>query len=121
VDDELLLYDTSTDKANLLNRTAAAVWESSDGKTNIPTLAQHVSSKLGTRMDESVVWYSLDQLSKKGLLVERATLPPQYRRLSRRDFLKAGLVGSAVLLPVVVSLTVPQVTDAASGNCLADC
>ncbi len=114
MDDELVLYDTLNDKANLLNRTAALIWQQCDGKSTPREIAARVSLQLGAPVDESVVWYTLNQLSDKNLLQTSVAMPHPFQHLTRRDFLRAGLVGAAVVLPVVVTMTAPKVSQAAS-------
>jgi hypothetical protein len=114
VDDELIVYDSTQAQANLLNRTAAVVYGLCDGKTDVSELAQKASADLGAPVDEALVWYTLDQLSKKNLLQERAALPVSFARLTRRDFLRAGMAGAAVAVPVIVTIAAPSVSQAAS-------
>lgn len=112
IENEILLYDDAADKANLLNVTAALVWEACDGNTSVPEIAARVSRQLGAQADENVVRYALHQLSEKNLLEER--VPARTRAMTRREFIRAGVVGAAVVLPVIVTLTVPQPTEASS-------
>lgn len=120
---EILILDTHSNQANCLNPTAALVWKYADGKTSVSEIAAKMSRELGSRVDVRVVWYALEQLGKKNLLEERIQIPFQYNRLSRRDFLvKAGIVGAAVAIPVIISLTAPTPAMAATctGGCVLD-
>ncbi|HZQ10869.1 MAG TPA: PqqD family protein [Anaerolineae bacterium] len=115
VRDEILIYDLERDQASCLNRTAALVWQHADGKTSVSEIAEQVARDLNAPVSVQVVWYALDQLSKKNLLQERAVIPPEYTHLTRRDFLvKAGLVGAAVAIPAIISLTAPTTAMAAT-------
>lgn len=114
VDDELIVYDTTQAQANLLNRTAAVVYTLCDGKTDVSALAQKASAQLGAPVDQALVWFTLEQLSKKNLLQERAALPPPFVRLTRRDFLRAGMAGAAVAVPVIITVAAPSISQAAS-------
>lgn len=118
MDGELIAYDSTREQANLLNRTAAVIWKLCDGKTGVSDIAVRASKELDTPVNTALVWYTLEQLSKKNLLVERATLPVILKGMTRREFLRAGVVGAAVVLPVIVTLTAPTATQAAS--CAAD-
>ena len=116
--DEILVYDLDRDQASCLNATAALVWKYADGKTSVSEMARRMASELKTPVDVRVIWYALDQLGKKNLLQEQVALPPEYSRMTRRDFLvKAGLVGAAVAIPVVLAMSAPHPAMAAS--CLA--
>lgn len=115
VQDEMVVYDTNNAQANCLNQTAALVWEYADGNTSVSELAQKVEAKLGTPVDERIVWYALDQLHHKNLLEGQVELPQPFSNLSRRDLLKrVALVGALVAIPTVISITVPSATEAAT-------
>ena len=108
VQDEVLVYDLERDQASCLNTTAALVWKYADGKTSVSEIADKMSRDLGMLVDVRVVWYALEQLNKKHLLQDRVAIPAEYSRMSRRDFLvKAGIVGAAVAIPVIISLAAP--------------
>ncbi len=118
--DEVLVYDLDRDQASCLNPTAALVWRYADGKTSVNEIARRMAVELNSPVDVGVVWYGLEQLGKRNLLQEQVTVPPHYARLTRRDFLvKAGLVGAAVAIPVIISLTAP--TAAMAATCFAGC
>jgi len=117
MDNELVVYDSQRAQANVLNHTAAVIWKLCDGKTSVNEIAQRASHSLNTPVDAAFVWYTLNELSKKNLLVERAALPTNLKGMTRRDFLRAGVVGAAVVLPVIVTMAAPKVSNAAS--CLA--
>ncbi len=112
--DEILIYDLERDQASCLNPTAALVWKFADGKTSVSDIAKKMSRELGTMVDVRVVWYALEQLNKKHLLQESVIVPAQYNHMTRRDFLvKAGIVGAAVAIPVVIALAAPSPAMAA--------
>lgn len=119
--DEILVYDLDRDQASCLNSTAALVWKYADGKTSVSEIADKLSRELGMLVDVRVVWYALDQLGKKHLLQERVAIPFEYSRMTRRDFLvKAGIVGAAVAIPVVIAMAAPSAAMAAV-SCGAPC
>ena len=118
---EILIYDLERDQASCQNETAALVWKYADGKTSVSEIADKMSQNLGMLVDVRVVWYALDQLNKKHLLAERVTIPLQYSKMTRRDFLvKAGVIGAAVAIPVVIAMTVPK-SALAFVSCGATC
>jgi len=43
MDDEILLFDTLTNQAHVLNQSAALVWKLSNGKRTVPELAQLIA------------------------------------------------------------------------------
>lgn len=117
---EVLLYDLDRDQASCLNPTAALVWKLADGATSVPEIARQMAARLDTPVEPRVVWYALDQLGKKNLLEAPLVLPLEYARMTRRDFLiKAGMVGAAVTIPVIISLAAPSAAMAAT--CTSGC
>lgn len=117
---EVLIYDLERDQASCLNETAALVWKYADGTSSVSEIADKMSRELGMLVDVRVVWYALDQLGKKNLLQERVSIPLQYSRMTRRDFLtKAGIVGAAVAIPVVIAMAAP--TTAMAVTCAGFC
>lgn len=117
MDGEVVLYDSISDRANVLNRTAAVIWNLSDGATSVNDIALRASRELDAPVDAKLVWYTLEQLSKKNLMQSPVAPPAPLRGMTRRDFLRAGAVGAAVVLPVIVTMTAPAVSSAAS--CIA--
>lgn len=114
VNGEILLFDTIHDQASVLNPTAAAIWELADGKTSVNDIALAASRRLNNPIEPALVWYTLEQLSKRNLMATPlSTLAPK-QRMSRRALLRVGAVGAAVALPVIVSIAAPSVSFAAS-------
>lgn len=117
---EVLVYDLDRDQASCLNPTAALVWKLADGATSVPEIARQMAAQLDTPVEPRMVWYALDQLGKKNLLEAPLVPPLEYTRMTRRDFLiKAGMVGAAVTIPVIVSLAAPSAAMAAT--CTSGC
>jgi hypothetical protein len=115
VKDEILIYDRENQQASCLNPTAALVWRNCDGKTSAAEIAGKLSQELGSTVDTRLVWYALEQLDKRNLLAAPVQAPKQYGGMTRRDFLtRAGLVGAAVAIPVVISLVAPTPAMAAT-------
>lgn len=114
MDGELVIYHANTAQASVLNQTAAVIWKLCDGKTSVREIAQRAAQQLNAPVDEAFVQYTLAQLSKKNLLEASVTMPLNFKGMTRRDFLRSGALGAAVILPVVVTMTAPKVTQAAS-------
>ncbi len=106
IDDEVLVYDLERDTALCLNQTAATVWKSCNGERTVGEITALVAVALGFEVDEQVVWFALDQLSKDHLLEESAVLAENGSGLTRRQLLKrVGVVAAAV--PVITAITTP--------------
>ncbi len=112
--DELLVYDARRHRGHCLNRTAAVVWLSCDGKTPVTEIAGDLRKILDADVDEQVVWMALGRLEKAGLLQEQTFLPTEARLLSRRKIMRKIGTIAAVALPVVTSILVPSPAQAAS-------
>ena len=106
VPNEVLVYDTETNKAHCLNETAALVWRSCDGKNDIATIADIVAVQTGSKVSEDLVWLAIDQLNENELL--EAEVAPKFAGHSRRDAIKKIGLASMIALPIVASLVAPQ-------------
>jgi hypothetical protein len=113
---ETLVFDRDSAQANCLNETASLVWKYADGTRSVSEIAGAMALALHAPVEPQVVWYALEQLSKKHLLQERVPAPPAYANMSRRAFLsRAGMVGAAVAIPVIISIVAPTPAHAQSG------
>lgn len=113
IDQEMLVYDGTTERAYVLNPTAGAVWRACDGKRSASDIASYLSQQTPTT--ELTVWYALGQIQE--LLEDPVELPKTLWGISRREFLKrAGLVGAAVTIPVIVSMVAPAAAHAQSAG-----
>jgi len=107
--DEVLVYDTETDRAHCLNQTAAFVWKRCDGRKSASEIARELSVGNQAKVDQRIVNLALDELSRRNLLIG----PVKLSGLNRREIIRA-LAVSAVALPVVASIVAPQPAEAAS-------
>jgi len=114
--DEVLIYDTARDRAHNLNRTAALVWELSNGKRTPMGIAQLTGQKLGQPVHEQAVWYALAQLDEYHLLETSVQLPAAIQGMTRREFIKKFALPAAIV-PVVKTLKVPEL--ALQASCVA--
>lgn len=112
LDNEVVVYDTRTDKAHLLNPTSSAVWESWSPEASLATVASDVAEQLGVPVSVELVEATLDELAVAGL-IERPSAVSEMPGISRRSLLKkAGI--AAVLLPAVTTILAP--TPAAASH-----
>src|SRR5215212_6521986 len=112
--DEVLVYDEEGHRAHCLNRTAALVWKSCDGKTPVSGIAEKVGGQLSTPVSDEVVWLALDQLAEFDLLARGARRPESPNLLSRRRMLRRLGIAAAVSLPLITSVVSPTAADAQS-------
>jgi hypothetical protein len=116
--DEVLIYDRERDKAHCLNQTAALVWKYCDGKTTVANIARKLALKLDSAaIDEKVIWYALDQLSKDHLLEENLAPPAMLAGMSRRQMVRTLGLTAIVAVPLVTSIMAP--TPAQAATCFA--
>ncbi len=111
--DEVLVYDLNNHKAHCLNHTAATVWKYCDGKTSVPEIAARLKSDHQLAADENIVWLAVNRLSKANLLQERIKQPAESARLGRRAALR---IGTAVAVPIVMSILAPTAQAACTGG-----
>jgi hypothetical protein len=115
---EVLVYDSARDKAHCLNQTAALVWKYCDGKTTVSRMARNLERDLDTdKVDENVVWYALDQLSKDHLLEASFAPPAILGGLTRRQMVRTLGIAAVIAVPLVTSIVVP--TAKAATSCVA--
>jgi len=115
--DEVLVYDLEHHKAHCLNQTAALVWKRCDGKRTVRQIATSLSGEIKAAVDDTLVWFAVQQLGKARLLRERLPPPPGNGvKLSRRQMV--GRVGLAAILAVPVVTTIMVPTAQAAASCL---
>lgn len=109
INDELVVFDSSTNMAYTLNRTAALVFQMCDGETEVAEMARRLKESLSSEASVGLVQLTLEELSNAGLLAEE----PNSKSMTRRRLLSA-LPVAAASLPVILSLAVPHPAAAAS-------
>lgn len=87
---EVLVYDLETNKVHCLNRTAAAVWKSCDGKNSVRDISDLIADTEGSSVEEDLVWLAIEQLSENNLLENKP--PVNFNHQNRREVIrKIGL------------------------------
>ena len=102
--DEVMVYDLKRHKAHCLNKTAAFIWNHCDGQTTVTEMTDMLNREAGSAVDEEVVWYALDRLSKADLLEGKFNSPVN-DGLSRRRMIRR--LGAMIAVPAVISLVAP--------------
>ena len=113
VEDELLIYDLTGNRAVSLNKTAATVWSLCDGILDLEEIADKASIQLAGDVPSELVGLAISQLSAEGLLEAPDNLPAPDRK-SRREIIKRLGYVSIVALPIVASIAVPSAANAQS-------
>src|SRR5689334_12534202 len=84
--DEILVYDTTSDKAHCLNQTAALVWGFCDGQTTVDGIVAKLGTESKTSVNENTVSMAIAQLDEINLLTAKVDLISN--GLSRRQLMR---------------------------------
>lgn len=112
--DEVLVYDRNNHQAHCLNRSAALVWRSCDGKSSPSEIARRLTAELDAPFSEDLVLVALNQLENQELLVRVAATPAQFAVLSRRQMVRRLGLATAIAVPLVTSIVAPRAVEAAT-------
>lgn len=113
-DNELLVYDLKTNRAVCLNSTAAAVFESCDGKNSIREIGMCLESFTGMKPPKELILLTLAELEKYELIEKFGDNGLELSRSTRRELVKRAALGTAMALPIISSLIAPSAVMAAS-------
>jgi hypothetical protein len=113
--EEVVVYDTDSQKAHCLNPSAALIWEHCDGKRTVRELSHLLEGD--QRGKEEMVWIALDQLEKSDLLQQPIKRPNALAGMNRRQMLKAAGIAAMIAVPVVSTIVAPKAAQAVT--CLA--
>jgi len=114
LNDELLIYDSTTHKAYCLNQGASLIWQACDGRNSVPEIREKLSSTLKSPVTDDFVWLALDQLKKNDLLENSNELKIDFGGLSRREVMRKLGFASMIALPMIAGLVAPTAAQAAS-------
>ncbi len=109
VENELLIYNLTTNKAYSLNSTAKLVYQSCDSKTSIAELAKRHN------LNNDLIFLTLDELKKEDLLDDNSSYKSPFAGLSRREVVKKVGFTTLVALPIIASVVAPSAIMAQSG------
>lgn len=113
VDGDLVVYDTVHHVAHRLTASAARVWEHCDGGTSVAEIAHRIGTA-AEPVDEATVQAALHALREANLLIDGETPQALTRRTAVRRM--AQVAGSALSVPLVISIAAPTPADALSGG-----
>lgn len=114
LENEVLIYDLTTNKAFCLNETSALVFQLCDGTKSVAEISDLMSIKLKILVSEEMVQFALEGLKRDNLLENGEQLPNYFVGLNRREVIKKIGFASMVALPVVASIIAPVAVNAAS-------
>jgi hypothetical protein len=114
VNDELLIYDTTSNKAHCLNQSMSSVWNLCDGNNNVQDILNRLR-KTNRMMNTDSVGLALKDLVGRGLLQDNMPEKAEWKRMSRRVVIRRiGSTAAAIGIPVIASIMVPTAAEAAS-------
>lgn len=116
VDDELMIYDLAINKAFCLNKISYLVWQAADGNKSILEIADFVSKKLNSPVNEDLIWLALEQLKKENLIDKASLNLSPFKGMKRREIIKKVGLSTLVALPLIMSLTTPTAAQSASSS-----
>jgi len=116
VEGETLVYDLNRHRAYCLSPAAAVVWESSDGRADLATLARRVGEETKDAADVALVELALSDLGRARLLDTAASGSP---RITRRELVRRA--GLAAGISLVASIVAPTAAQAATACTFAAC
>lgn len=108
--DEMVIYDRRTNKAHMLDARAAAIWNATENGCTFDDLLPLVEGTTEEKR-KAMVQLAISDLESAGLLMSGAPA-----RMPRRGLIKT--LGTAVALPLVISILAPA--PAAAQSNLAD-
>ena len=102
---ELLIYNTSTDRAFCLNDTSAFVWKHADGKKTVGEIKEKMEREFNAPVNEDLIWLALDQLGKEELMEVKPE--EKFTGISRREVVRRIGLSALIALPVIATVTTP--------------
>jgi len=115
--EEVVLYDKTHDKVHCLNKTAAAVWENSDGSKTVDELMRAVEAKSGAPTDRKLVLQALEELEEAGLMEAGSAVVAETELPSRREAVgKMVMAGSALVATIIAAAPKAHASATAPGD-----
>ncbi|HEX7166281.1 MAG TPA: PqqD family peptide modification chaperone [Acidimicrobiales bacterium] len=118
VGDEIVVYDLATDKAHLLNPSAAAIWSLCQDGATVAELRAALEAELATNgTTDEILATALADLGAADLLVGAAQVSYSTPFISRRSLLKKAGIAAVALPAVTTILAPPAAATHTSGLC----
>lgn len=112
--DELLIYNTKTNRAHCLNQTARLIWDECDGAKTISEISRAVSRRTGAKVGEDLIWFAVERFKQDGLLANADEVILPEVNYSRREAVRRVGLAAVVALPAVTSIVAPSAAMALS-------
>lgn len=106
LNDEVLIYDLTINKAFCLNDTSAKVYNACDGVQTFEDLKRRY------KFTDDLILFAIDELKANNLIEDYQS--SHFAGLSRREVMRRVGLASIVALPLITGLVVPTSASAAS-------
>ncbi len=114
LDNEILIYDLRENKAFTLNETSATIWQLSKGDKTISEIADILSAKFNSQINDEFVFLAIEQFHKENLVENFDEMHGLFSGFSRRAIIKRVGFATAVALPMLFSVIAPSSISAQS-------
>jgi hypothetical protein len=121
IGNEILIFDLKINKAFSLNKTSALVWQNCHGELTLAQIAEKISPRFNSPVNEELVWLALEKLSKENLIENEIEVARCYQGISRREIIRKVGLTTLAAWPMVSSLVVPEAIHAQSSVCFGTC
>lgn len=119
LENEVLIYDLSQNKAFSLNETSAIIWEACTGENSVSDIKKQINNQLNASVSEDFVWLALEQFKKDNLLENANDIFIDFGGLSRREVIRRIGLSSLAAIPIITTLVAPVAAQVASSACRA--
>lgn len=109
LDDEILIYDLTINKAFCLNETSLIVYQACNGKTTFEELKAEYS------LNDEIIFLALDELKRHNLLAVETDYQSPFAGMTRREVIRKVGLASMIALPLISSVIAPSAIQAQSG------
>lgn len=111
---ELLIYDLQINRAYTLNETSMKVYRACNGKQTFEDIRNSY------QFNDELIHLALSGLQEINLITDYKS-SDYFAGLSRREIIKKVGLATMIALPMIVSLTAPKSSQAASNSCGQSC
>jgi hypothetical protein len=120
--DQVLVYDRTRDRIHLLDRVTASVVDSLERGDTAAGIATQLEQRMNSNGGEDLLALALDELEKAELTENNVPTPVRIADVTRREILRRfAMVGAAVLVPTIITLTPNTASGQASVGCGSAC
>jgi len=102
LENEILIYDMSANRAICLNEMSRLIWKYCDGKTRFEDLMEKYN------LTKDIIHLALDEFQNHHLLMGRIETGVPDDKVERRRFIVKTGAAAAIAIPIVKTIVAPQ-------------